>query len=423
MKVGPRASELTGKARIGQGSSPARGDDIPGTVRLGGSARSGGANSDRVQTNLRPNIAAPRGVNGNGIIARGSGGGASREGRLSANQLGNFLSIPNRSGGSDRINGGNSVRGTQVASVSRSPAGNFRNLPASQINRINTNVNTSFRNTTVVNNSSNVNVNNVNNVNVAVRGGNFAGNAHWNKWAGGIHNHCNFNRFNGCFNNRFWATNYCNFPWARSCYWWGARPWSSWWGWPSWGLVGNWFPSYGWSDPYCYDYGPGGNIVYSGGYVYMNGEEIATVQDYAASAAALAEVPVPANPDQPTEWLPLGTFAFSAGEHDTDPSRVVQLVVDKDGIVSGTMVNQKTQQTYPVQGRVDKDTQRVAFTIGENKDVVFETGIYNLTQQQTPVLAHGEGREETYLLYRLEAPKDDAAAARTTPEPPKPLLP
>src|SRR4029453_11051699 len=94
----------------------------------------------------------------------------------------------------------------------------------------------------------------------------------------------------------------------------------------------------------------------------------------------------------------------------------------KDGNVSGAMTNQKTNQTLPVQGRVDKETQRVAFTIGNNKDVVLETGIYNLTQQQTPVLAHGEGREETYLPPPLDPPKteDAKAAAPATPPPPAP---
>src|SRR4029453_2321499 len=147
----------------------------------------------------------------------------------------------------------------------------------------------------------------------------------------------------------------------------------------------------------------------------MNGQQIATAEDYAASAAALADVQQPANPNQATDWLPLGTFTLSEGENDKNPSRVVQLAVDKDGNVSGTMVNQTTNQTYPIQGRVDKDTQRVAFTIGGNKDVVLETGIYNLTQQQTPVLAHGEGREETYLMLRLDPPKTDDANAAPTP--------
>jgi hypothetical protein len=155
----------------------------------------------------------------------------------------------------------------------------------------------------------------------------------------------------------------------------------------------------------------------------MNDQPIATVEDYAASAAELATVPPPANPDQATEWLPLGTFALSADVNDKNPSRVVQLAVDKEGNVSGTMVNQQTNQNYPIQGRVDKATQRVAFTIGENKEVVLETGIFNLTQQQTPVLAHGDGRQETYLLLRLDPPKTDEPATRPTPAPPTPLVP
>src|SRR4029077_20424203 len=88
---------------------------------------------------------------------------------------------------------------------------------------------------------------------------------------------------------------------------------------------------------------------------------------------------------------------------------------DKDGIVSGTMFNKTTNQTFPVQGRVDKETQRVAFTVGDAKEVVFETGIYNLTQQQTPLLVHGDGREEIYLLLRLEQPKDGSAATNHAP--------
>jgi hypothetical protein len=411
----------TGGSRIGQGNNLDRGGQLPGAARIGGTTRGPAANQSGAQTNLRPNLNGPRGAGGNRIIAGGSGGGARREGRVTANELDNFLSLPQRGGGSPSIGGGNSLRGTQAINASRTSVNNFRQLPATQLNRIQNNVNTSFRNASVATNTR-----------IGVNGGvghggfghGFGGNPHWNNWAGSIHNHCNFNRFHGCFSNHFWATNFCHFPWRQSYYWWGAQPWSHWWGCPTWGALGNWFPSYGWSDPYYYGYGPGGNVVYSNGYVYLNGEQVATAEDYAASAATLADVPTPANPDQKTEWLPLGTFALSEGEHDTDPSRVVQLAVDKEGIVSGTMVNQKTQQTYPIQGRVDKETQRVAFTIGDDKEVVFETGIYNLTQQQTPVLVHGEGREETYLLYRLNLSQDDEVPPPApTAEPPPVVAP
>lgn len=337
---------------------------------------------------------------------------------MTPNQVNNFLSINRggeRSAGSDlRVNrdsrGSQSLNLSNRTTANRVNPSNWRNLDRSQINRINNNVNGSFRN----HNHDNHNHHGHNDWN---RGRNNNGfgygyrNNYWNNWAGGVRGYGNFNRYNGSFNNRFWATNYCNFPYRRSYYWWGSRPSSYWWNCPSWGSVGSWFSGYGWNTPNYYGYGPGGNIAFTDGYVYMNEQPIATVADYAASAAALAEVPAPVNPEQATEWLPLGTFALSEGENDKEPTRVVQLAVDKDGIVSGTMTNQQTNQTFPIQGRVDKETQRVAFTIGDNKDVVLETGIYNLTQQQTPVLAHGDGREETYLLLRLDPPTTDSATA------------
>lgn len=330
-------------------------------------------------------------------------------GRVTPNQLGNFLSLSNRAG----LNANGSLRGAQALNISRQGgSANWRNLQVSQLNRINNNFNVAFRN------NASIAANRFNNG----FGYGFNGNPYWNNWAGGVRGYGHFHNFYNCFTPRFWATNYCHFPWFRSYYWWGARPWTYWWGCPTWGGLTSWFP-WGWSTPYYYGYGPGGNVVYQNGYVYVNDQPIATAEDYAASAAELATVPTPANPDQAVEWMPLGTFALSEGENDKDPSRVVQLAVDKDGNISGTMANQKTNQTYPIQGRVDKETQRVAFTIGDNKDVVLETGIYNLTQQQTPVLAHGEGREETYLLLRLDPPKTDDAQSTVPDAAKKTLVP
>ena len=44
--------------------------------------------------------------------------------------------------------------------------------------------------------------------------------------------------------------------------------------------------------------------------------------------------------------------------------------------------------TVPIQGAVDKKTQRTAWTVGKNKTTVCETGIYNLTQDESPALLH-----------------------------------
>ena len=40
----------------------------------------------------------------------------------------------------------------------------------------------------------------------------------------------------------------------------------------------------------------------------------------------------------------------------------------------------------PVYGSVDPQSQRAAWSIGKRKDVVFETGLNNLTQEQTSLL-------------------------------------
>ncbi len=151
-------------------------------------------------------------------------------------------------------------------------------------------------------------------------------------------------------------------------------------------------------------------MVYENNVVYLNGQEVGTAEDYAQGVAILATAPPPASEQEAEqmEWMPLGTFGVSAGEQDVEPTRVIQLAVSKTGIISGTLYNTATDSTQTVQGRVDPQTQRVAFRIGESEEIVVETGIYNLTQDEAPVQVHfGTEKVETYLLVRLEAPADE----------------
>lgn len=122
----------------------------------------------------------------------------------------------------------------------------------------------------------------------------------------------------------------------------------------------------------------------------------------------LATVEPPASQEEAeaADWLPLGTFGISTNEKDTEPSRVLQLAISKEGIISGTVFNTKTDQAQSVQGQVDRETQRVAFRVGESEDIVVETGLYNLTQEDVPVLVHfGTDKVENWLLIRLEDPE------------------
>jgi hypothetical protein len=190
-----------------------------------------------------------------------------------------------------------------------------------------------------------------------------------------------------------------NYDWQ---YWWTSSSWNDLEVWlADWGMVGG---------PVYYDYGTGGNVTYQGGNVLVNGQIVGKSEEFSQSAGEIATVPAATvAAARQEEWLPLGTFAVVTSSNDVDPSRVLQLAVDRQGIVSGTMHNGSTEKSYIAQGRIDKQTQRVALTIGDKANAVMETGLYNLTQPQTPAIIHyGTARNENVLLVRLDAPQGAA---------------
>jgi hypothetical protein len=195
--------------------------------------------------------------------------------------------------------------------------------------------------------------------------------------------------------------------------WWGYSPWLGsqpygyWYGNQGWNSFAN---SYG--QPYFYDYGTNGNVVYQGGQVLVNDQPVGTASDYAQSASALAMV----TQDQMQgehDWVPLGTFSVATSAEDKNPIRVAQVAYDnKQGLISGTIFNKQSNNLYTLQGKVDPQTQRVAFTIGNDPNAVLETGLYNLTQNATPVLLHqGPTTTQTWVFARLPEPKEDQATA------------
>jgi hypothetical protein len=146
----------------------------------------------------------------------------------------------------------------------------------------------------------------------------------------------------------------------------------------------------------------------------MGGRRVASAEDFARSAADLATVPPPKNLEaaKNTQWLPLGTFVLSTNEKEADSSRMIQLAVSKDGIISGTYYDEKTDKAQPIQGRVDKETQRVAFRIGNDDQTVYEAGLFNLTHNEVPLLVHsGVNEADLNLLVRLEKPQGEVMQA------------
>ncbi len=229
-------------------------------------------------------------------------------------------------------------------------------------------------------------------------------------WAANANHHC--------MNGRGWwaGRNFIGFGgyglWGGWGYspWLNFYPWWYWWGNPGWGYCSNYL-GYGGDNGYYYNYGPSGNVVYQNGQVVVDGQAVGTDAEYAQSAAELANIdPADLKAVAAADWLPLGTFGWAITQDEVDPARVIQLAVSKNGLVSGTVHNRTSGNTYMVQGRVDKETQRLAFTIGDDRNTVLETGIYNLTQDQTPVLCHfGLSQTQTYNFVRLPEPEHEPA--------------
>jgi hypothetical protein len=163
--------------------------------------------------------------------------------------------------------------------------------------------------------------------------------------------------------------------------------------------------------PYTYDYG--NNITYQDGTVYYDDQPYASEQQYADQAAQIATAGQQASPAADDKWQPLGVIAMVKGD-ETTSNDIFQLALNKDGVVRGNYYNAVTDAVTPVTGSLDKKSQRVAWTIGDKKDTVYEAGLLNLTQEQTTMLVHyGEDSTEEYSLFRIEQPQQE------NPAPPK----
>jgi hypothetical protein len=107
------------------------------------------------------------------------------------------------------------------------------------------------------------------------------------------------------------------------------------------------------------------------------------------------------------EWLPLGVFALAKdSKTDAVPNMFMQLAVSKEGIIAGTYQNKSTGQIESLEGMVDQKSQRAAWTVvGKNTPIV-ETGIANLTANETRALMHfADGQTQQWLMVRVEGPQ------------------
>ncbi|MGL6225801.1 MAG: hypothetical protein ACRC10_04145 [Thermoguttaceae bacterium] len=220
-----------------------------------------------------------------------------------------------------------------------------------------------------------------------------------------------------------------------------------WWTTPSWGTTWSWFHGYApyyhrphqhasifvnvEPTPVYYNYGD--NIEYRGDMVYINGVPYVSAEKYYEQSLELAKrgaetgvvridlengQPLavstqpallsddssgPNNSTTPSEdWMPLGSFAILNSADSADVRDVLQLAMNRGGILRGNFYDEANDELLPVEGAIDQETQRVAFQIGDRKDQVYECGLWNLTQESLAVLVHdGAEKTQTLNLVRL----------------------
>jgi hypothetical protein len=224
---------------------------------------------------------------------------------------------------------------------------------------------------------------------------------------------------NGQFvGGRSWAAVNGNFNhWGYFTPGWRAVHAGAWWP-GKWAVVGTAWATVGWATAggYCgctgagtyYDYGE--NVTYEDGSVYYGDQPVASAEQYYDEAGRIAESGQQARDE---EWLPLGVFAVIAEATQTQTDKVVQLAVNNDGAIRGNIQDFLADKVTPVVGAVDKKTQRVALKLEGSNAVLVETGLYNLTNDEAPVLVHfGSDRQETRTLIRLKQPEETTAQER-----------
>ena len=156
--------------------------------------------------------------------------------------------------------------------------------------------------------------------------------------------------------------------------------------------------------PVAYDYGT--TVCYGDDGVTVQGEPVGSAEEYARQASALAGQGAAATPAADDQWRPLGVYALARSQ-ETNPSTFMSLAIDKEGLLRGTYYDAVSDTTTNMAGKVDKQSQKAAWTIGDKQTPVYEAGLANLTKRQTTILVHREGgKVEQLLLVRV----DDKAA-------------
>lgn len=208
----------------------------------------------------------------------------------------------------------------------------------------------------------------------------------------------------GAVNGNFRGWGYYGAGWAGRYpgAWWPGK-WAvagSIWSAATWALTGGYCGCEG--DGAYYDYDD--SMTYQDGQVYYGDENLGTAEEYYQNTTELAATGAETSNE---EWLPLGVYGL-VKDGETTTEKTLQLAVNKEGVIRGNYHDLLADKVTPLTGAVDKKTQKVAIQLTTNKNLVLETGLYNLTNDEAPALIHlGADRQETRVLVRLKQPEEE----------------
>ncbi len=169
----------------------------------------------------------------------------------------------------------------------------------------------------------------------------------------------------------------------------------NWWRGARWGQIHDWLS---WDDsvyPYYYD-------EYGYGYPMQTNVDLDSYLQPDLSQGA--PPPPPESVEQGSNWLPLGVFVLGSDTTQAAYSNIfMQLALDRSGEISGTYYNSSSDNTYPMGGYVDPQTQQVYWKIAEeNTDQIMTTGLYNLTQDVVNIqLIFPEGTVQNWVMVKI----------------------
>jgi len=168
-----------------------------------------------------------------------------------------------------------------------------------------------------------------------------------------------------------------------------------------------------------YPYYYGSNVVYRDRIVYIDNVRYVTADEFYSQAWHLAHTPVVVEEISKSEddWLTLGTFAVYEEETEKDTGLLLQLAANKHGQILGNIFDDAADKVWTVSGAVEPETQRVALRLDGDDELVYECGLWNLTQDTAPMLVHLGAEEQTnWTLIRLTNSTEGASEKTTVTE-------